>query len=93
MGCSIASLPIPNIGEAFHVLPSGGVAADQLYNWRAASHHFWPALAVCLCGAVYIVLGFFPYMDNFGHIFGMFAGFLIATCFLRSALVRGGLRV
>ena len=68
---------------------SGGVAADQLFNWGRATHHFWAAVAVLLCGGMYIVLGFFPYMDNFGHIFGMFAGFLITTCFLRSAQVRG----
>ena len=63
---------------------AGGLAADQLFNWGRFIHHFWTAVVVVLCGAAYIVLGFFPYTDNYGHIFGMVAGFLLTVLMLRN---------
>ena len=70
--------------HAPHGTCPGGVAADLLFNWGRFSRQVWVVAGVFICGAMYTVLGFFPYMDNFGHFFGMFAGFLLTTCFLRT---------
>ena len=67
---------------------AGGVLADQVWNWHRFTRHFWTLLAVAVVGAIYILLGFLPYVDNFGHLFGMGAGFFLTTCLLRSFQAR-----
>ena len=63
-------------------MDSGGAAADLLFNWKDFTNHVWVVIGISICGACYTILGFFPYLDNFGHFFGIFAGFLLTTCFL-----------
>ena len=67
--------------------PAGGVLADQIYNWHQYTHHLLAAAAIVVVGAIYILLGFLPYIDNFGHLFGMAAGFFITICLLRTCPV------
>jgi hypothetical protein len=63
---------------------SGGVLADQIFNWHRFTHRVWTAVAIVVVGAIYILLGFLPYIDNFGHLFGMATGFFLTTCLLRT---------
>ena len=62
--------------------------ADQLFNWHCFAHHVWTAVVLAVVGAIYILLGFLPYVDNFGHLFGLATGFFLTTCLLRSFQVR-----
>ena len=71
--------------------PAGGVLADLIFNWHRFTHHLWTAVAIIVVGAIYILLGFLPYIDNFGHLFGMATGFFLTTCLLRTFPVGSGI--
>jgi len=68
---------------------AGGVVADQVFNWRRFAHRFWTAVVLAVVLAIYVLLGFLPYVDNFGHLFGLATGFFLTTCLLRSFQVHG----
>ena len=74
----------PNCKHRAVPCAAGGVLADQVFHWHRFAHHFWTAVVLAVVLAIYILLGFLPYVDNFGHLFGLATGFFLTTCLLRS---------
>lgn len=58
---------------------AGGVWADQLFHWSRYRQQWLTFPLLILVTAVFGLLGLIPLMNNFAHIAGFVAGFLLCT--------------
>ena len=55
---------------------------EQFLNWGRYRHHFATVVMLALNTALFIILGFLPFLDNFYHILALGCGALLAPAVL-----------
>jgi len=75
-----STLTVGASGAIFGLL--GAAWADLIQNWRMIESPCCQFLGLLLSTILNVVLGFMPFLDNFCHLGGMFAGFSLGLVLL-----------